>query len=310
MPDGTHTFSMRATDVAGNTDATPENYTFVVDATAPVVSISSPTGEATFVTADATIALGGVAFDAGSQTSVAWSNAANGAFGPATGNPNWSEAAIPLAEGSNLITVTATDAVGNTSTATIDVTRDNAGPNVSIVLPSASGTYYTAQGSVLLTGLASDPTGVAFVTWSNPTIGSAGPADGYENWSVSLIPLVPGANTIIITATDGVDNTNTDTITVTRDSEAPSVAISAPTSAPTFDTTDASIQLAGIAADNLGLESVRWSNATNGSSGFAANPSMWSTTMIQLVPGANEITVTATDVVGQTQTDTIMITRN
>ena len=35
LPDGEHTFSVRAVDAAGNRDATPETRTFTVDSTAP-----------------------------------------------------------------------------------------------------------------------------------------------------------------------------------------------------------------------------------------------------------------------------------
>ncbi len=41
MPDGEHSFSVRAVDAAGNRDATPETRTFTVDTTAPETEITS-----------------------------------------------------------------------------------------------------------------------------------------------------------------------------------------------------------------------------------------------------------------------------
>ena len=43
LPDGSHTFSVRAKDQAGNTDATPASYTWTIDATAPITT-ASPAG--------------------------------------------------------------------------------------------------------------------------------------------------------------------------------------------------------------------------------------------------------------------------
>ena len=42
LPDGNHTFAVRATDSAGNTDATPANFAWTIDTTAPALSINSP----------------------------------------------------------------------------------------------------------------------------------------------------------------------------------------------------------------------------------------------------------------------------
>jgi large repetitive protein len=44
LPDGSHTFDVRATDTAGNQETTPESYTWVVDAGEPSVSIAQPSG--------------------------------------------------------------------------------------------------------------------------------------------------------------------------------------------------------------------------------------------------------------------------
>ena len=44
LADGSHTFSVRATDQAGNEESTPESYTWLVDAGAPSVQITQPSG--------------------------------------------------------------------------------------------------------------------------------------------------------------------------------------------------------------------------------------------------------------------------
>ena len=42
LPDGTYTFCVRATDVAGNLDPTPATRTFTIDTTPPETTLTGP----------------------------------------------------------------------------------------------------------------------------------------------------------------------------------------------------------------------------------------------------------------------------
>src|SRR6185295_12714535 len=93
----------------------------VADASAPTVSIASPTSATTYMTNGSSVTLGGSAADNVGVTQVTWSNGAGGS-GTATGTTSWSATGIALQPGTNVLTVTARDAAGNTSTAALTVT--------------------------------------------------------------------------------------------------------------------------------------------------------------------------------------------
>jgi len=90
------------------------------DTTPPTLTISSP-GGTTISTTSATIAFGGTASDNVGVTSVAWSTNM-GQSGTASGTTNWSTS-IPLLVGSNVVTIRAYDAAGNSGWRSVVVTR-------------------------------------------------------------------------------------------------------------------------------------------------------------------------------------------
>ncbi|OGR49910.1 MAG: hypothetical protein A2X37_12025 [Elusimicrobia bacterium GWA2_66_18] len=96
------------------------------DTTAPSVSITSPTTSATYSTTTDTIPLSGTSSDNIGISAVSWTNSANSTSGTASGTTSWSVAGIALVSGNNAITVTAKDAVGNSSSDTIAVTYETA----------------------------------------------------------------------------------------------------------------------------------------------------------------------------------------
>jgi hypothetical protein len=89
-------------------------------------------------------------------------------------------------------------------------------PTVFITSPTSGSTYTTSSLTVNLGGTASDDVGVTSVTWSNAATGDSGTASGTTDWSMSGISLNVGSNVITVAANDGVSNSGTDTITVTR----------------------------------------------------------------------------------------------
>ncbi|MGH3147587.1 MAG: Ig-like domain-containing protein, partial [Rubrobacter sp.] len=110
LPDGPHTFSVKARDQAGNEDASPDERSFTVDTTLPAPVIDSPREGRRVM--DSFIVSGTA--EAGSTVKLF--EGPNGK-GRATADTsgNWSILLAGVAEGSHTYTARATDEAGNTS---------------------------------------------------------------------------------------------------------------------------------------------------------------------------------------------------
>ncbi len=91
------------------------------DTTPPTVTITSPTSNPTITASSSPLTLRGTASDNVGVTQVTWANSRGGS-GTATGTTSWTTSGIVLQTGSNVLTVTARDAAGNTATDTSTVT--------------------------------------------------------------------------------------------------------------------------------------------------------------------------------------------
>jgi hypothetical protein len=191
------------------------------DTTGPTVTITSPTSSPTHSVGEAsTVAVGGTSSDAGrGVTSCSWVNSLGGS-GSATGTTSWSVASIALTLGSNVITVTCVDLLGNIGTDVITVTRaDQTGPTVTITGPTSSSTFDNGTGATItVSGTASDAlSSVTGCSYTN-SLGGSGSASGTTSWSISSLALTVGSNVITVTCLDSASNSGNDVITITRSS--------------------------------------------------------------------------------------------
>ena len=208
--------TVTARDAAGNTGIDTLTVTYTPpDITNPGINITSPTSSSTYSTSSNSITIGGSASDNVGVTQVTWSNSRGGS-GTVSGTTSWSKSGIILYSGTNVLTVTARDAAGNTGIDTLTVTYtppDITNPGISITSPTSLSSYSTSSSSITISGSASDNVGVTQVTWSNSQ-GGSGTASGTTSWSMSGITLYSGTNVITVTAWDAAGNTGTNTLTV------------------------------------------------------------------------------------------------
>jgi hypothetical protein len=195
---------------------------------------------------------------------------------------------------SNVTIVADGDSVTRAVTGTGGASTDTVAPTVSITAPTSMATYTTTTTPLTLAGAAADNVGVTQVSWVN-SAGGSGTASGTTSWSAAGIALRPGANVLTVTAWDAAGNATNAVVTVTlADATPPTVAVTAPTSAPTYLSRTSPVTVSGTAGDNVGVTQVSWTNSAGGS-GTAAGTTSWSASGIVLQPGLNTVTVTARD---------------
>lgn len=209
LSDGQHTFAVRATDRAGNTDPTPAGRTWTIDATAPeTVLDSGPQG--TLATAEAALE---------------FSSEPGASFECLLDHWTWEPCTSPktyaaLADGEHTVAVRATDAAGNTDRTPERRTWsvDTAAPETTVD-SGPSGTVATSAATI---GFSSEPDATYACrtdagAWSSCT--SPAPVTG----------LADGAHTFEVRAADAVGNVDpTPAIrTWSVDTVAPETAIAA-----------------------------------------------------------------------------------
>ena len=128
--DGSHTFQVRATDAAGNTDASPATWSWTVNSALPTPpTITSPAEPA--YSASTTVTIGGTA-DAGDSITLQEGSEARGTT-TASSQGTWSVTVTGLSEGAHTFTATASDITGTSGPSNArTVTVDTVAPDTTI----------------------------------------------------------------------------------------------------------------------------------------------------------------------------------
>ena len=128
LGDGDHTVTVGATDNDGNA-ATQKSTTFKVDTIPPTLNVTSPTEG--MITSTAALTVSGTTNDATSSPVTIKITLNDTDQGAVTVESSGAfSKSITLAEGSNVIVVTATDAAGKSSSVTRNVTLDTSVPQI------------------------------------------------------------------------------------------------------------------------------------------------------------------------------------
>jgi len=169
----------------------------------------------------------------------------------------------------------------------------------SISLPSTSLGNLTAYDAA--TGLAST------ITFGSGTIRSNVWMDSNYGWANSVFEASAMASLYASVAAVAAAINHLMIEATPSPSTLPIISITSPTSSSTYATSSSTVNLGGIASDDIGVTSVTWSSAAGGS-GTASGTTSWGITGISLASGTNLITVTAHDVASNTGIDTIIVT--
>ncbi|AKJ05629.1 T1SS secreted agglutinin RTX [Archangium gephyra] len=290
LTQGAHTVTATAMDAAGNTSAPSAARGFTVDSLAPSAPVLM--GPAAFVNTPTPV-ISGTA-EANSTVSVTLDGAK---VGTVTASPSgtWSlTVATPLAQGAHAASATATDAAGNTSSASA-----SRGFTVDMVAPAAP--VLTAPAAVvrtttpIISGTAEAGSSVS-VTVDGTKVGTA-TANTSGTWSFTpSFPLAQGEHTVTATATDAAGNTSVPS--AARGFTVDTVAPAAPVlTAPAASVSTAMPEISGMAEAGSTV-TVRLDGTVAGTATANASGDWSFTPASPLARGAHTVTATATDAAG------------
>jgi hypothetical protein len=203
LVEGSNRFFATATDAAGNEGSPGAAVAVVLDTVPPLLTIAAPADRS--FTNQGNVSVSGSADEPLATVEV------NGHAAAVT-SAEFSLAALPLAEGANTLTVSATDPAGNRSSAELTVTLDSVPPTVTITAPPAN--LLTNRDRVAVAASVDEPVLTATVN------GLPAVVDGL-NLSLGELPLAEGSNVVRIAVTDRAGNPGTAEVPITRDSTPP-----------------------------------------------------------------------------------------
>ncbi len=213
--DGTYTIPVSIYDNAGNHKDV--NITFTVDTTPPTLSITSPANNSYTNQSSVTItwtgsdSLSGIAYYNISRDGGSWENLST-----------TTSKTYTLSDGSHTVTVIAVDNAGNTKVSSITFTVDTTPPTLSITSPANNS--YTNQPHIGVTWTGSDEN----LDYYNFSIDNGGWINAGTNTTLSVDFVYDGHHSISVLAVDKAGNTRKETLYITLDTTPPYIQVNNP----------------------------------------------------------------------------------
>jgi hypothetical protein len=204
---GSHTVVVSDTDTAGNSKSASLTFTLDTTIATPTVALAHDNGSSSSdgLTNDASLSLSPAAAD------VSRTFAVDGGVASSTYT-------APSTDGSHTVLVTDTDTAGNTASASVSFTLDK-----TLVTPSVALTHDTGGSGIdRITNDASLTVSAAAGDVTRSFTVDGGAASGSYT-----APSTDGSHTVVVTDTDNAGNSKSASLTFTRDTIAPTTAVSA-----------------------------------------------------------------------------------
>jgi hypothetical protein len=293
LVEGTNTITLTATDLSGNSASA--SATVILDTTAPIVALDP----GALLTNDPTYTFAGSIIDTGTGVSLVRMLRNGEVVATAAPGPDGAvSATIRLVEGTNALTLEATDLAGNVSSAVREVELDTTPPVVAIgALPA-----FTNQTQIDVRGMAHDASGIASATLivngvvlAHPTLDEGGAL------LVPAIALVDGRNTIVLQVADGAGNSAAAQVEIGLDTVPPELAIVSPSAGQVFGSSSVAVTIAVTDSTDTTVVLGELSTLLEGGSGRI-------TSTIELpTEGPTTLEVTATDAAGNVSTTSVEV---
>ncbi|GAB2817162.1 hypothetical protein GCM10027022_04140 [Alpinimonas psychrophila] len=295
LTDGIHDVVASVTDAAGNVGTFTQALT--VDTTADTVALD---GGATLTVTTATPHVSGTtSAPVGSTVTVAVTPGLTVVTATVLADSTFSVALPSLVDGMYAVTVSVTDAAGNTGSATQTLTIDTTAETIGIdggferlvasTTPTISGTTGLTAGAFV---------GVTVAGQSFTALVGAG-----GHWSIQAAVLTQGAHDVVATATDAAGNIGTSTQTLTVDTIADNVTIDG---GLTVNVTSATPTVSGTSSAPAGSTVVVTAAGQVVSTTVTAG--LWSVQVAALTDGAHDVVASVTDAAGNVATVTQTLT--